>query len=396
VLASTFPRWEGDFTPPFVFHLSAGLAAKGHEVHVLAPHAKAAATEEQLGPLHVHRFRYAPSPLETLCYDAGMIENLRRKPIRWGLVPFFLAAEFLAVLWLVRRHRIDVIHAHWFLPQGLVAGLAKPFLRRPIVMTAHGADVFTTRSPFRRLLLRGAARSADVATVNSIPMHAELERLTGHDSQVIPMGVDTAQFRPNSDGDVGNGERVRSTPRLLFVGRLAEKKGVKYLVQALPEVLEASPNATLTIVGDGPERSDLAAQVRRLGLTEHVEFAGSVTNEQLPDWYRAADVFVAPSVVSAEGDTEALGVVLLEAAACGVPLVASNVGGISDIVRDGETGLLVAPESPSELARAILRLIQDERLRGQLSGNALRHVAANFSWESVTARFDALVRELSA
>jgi phosphatidylinositol alpha-1,6-mannosyltransferase len=173
-----------------------------------------------------------------------------------------------------------------------------------------------------------------------------------------------------------------------------EKKGVRYLIKAMPKILASEPKAVLTVVGDGPEKAALGGLVDELGLTSQVSFVGAVSNEKLHDHYTRSDVFVAPSIRDREGDTEALGVVILEAAASGTPIVATVVGGIPDIVTSYETGLLAEAANSDELAEAILCLAGDQELSKRLASNARRLVEAKFAWGSIVDRFDSLIEEV--
>ena len=390
VMASNFPRWKGDVWSPFIYYLAGGLADRGHEVHVLAPHAEGAAAEELFGNIHVHRFRYAPPGLEILCYGAGILQNLRRQPLLWLLVPLFLAAQLFALVGLIRKHRINLVHAHWFIPQGLVASIARTVVNRPIIMTAHAGDVYSAKGAIRKSLLRFSANRAASCTAVSHILAREFELRTGITPEVIPMGVDPSLFLPGADRAQTMIDKT-SGPNLLFVGRIAEKKGLTFLIQAIREVRTDYPNMKLTIVGDGGIRPDLEALTKKLDLDPIIEFKGSVENETLPGHLRRADIFVIPSIVDALGDQEGLPVVLLEAAACGVPIIATNVGGITDFVTDNETGLLVEPKSVDQLANAIRRLSADDLLRARISQAGRALVEERFSWDSIFNRFDALV-----
>lgn len=393
VMASTFPRWTGDSVPPFVHRLSAGLADRGHEIHVLAPHVAGAARHEVMDGIQVHRFVYAPVRMESLCYGGGILENLRRDRMRWSLVPPFMAAQFVAMLRLVRRHQIEAIHAHWLLPQGLLAAFGRPVVHCPVLLSAHGGDVFAMRTGVRRRLLTVAARRADVCTANSNAMQRELARLTGVDATVIPMGVDPSVFHPGDRG--GDCQPHAGGPHILFVGRLVEQKGARHLIEAMSVVRSVVGGARLQIVGDGPERASLEALTAKLDLAGCVDFLGAVPNSDLPAYYRRADLFVAPSVMSRDGgDTEGLGVVLLEAAASGLAMVASRIGGIPDVVEHEKTGLLVEPGDPEAIASAVTRLLSSEPLRYTLAANARRVVMERFSWQGVVDRFDGVFRSL--
>lgn len=393
VIASTFPRWTGDTVPPFVLHLSEGLAAAGHEIHVLAPHAPGAAREERIGSMRVHRFRYAPAVLERLSYDGGILENLRQRPVRWLLVPGFLVAEFAALLAIVRRNRIDLIHAHWFLPQGLVAAVARTVVSRPLVMSAHGSDVLAMRSGIRRRMLQFAARRADACTTVTNFLRSELYSATGVEAQVIPMGVDLETF---ASGDATAGRIHAKPPRrsILFVGRLVPQKGVRHLLEAMVRVREEIPTSRLVIVGDGPDRPALERRAAELGLGECVDFAGPLPHSEVTGRYREADVLVLPSVQNRQGQAEGLPVVLLEAGAAGLPVVASAIGGVPDLVNDGTTGLLVNPGESDEIATAVTDLLRDDALYTVVAGGLRDAVIARYSRESVVGQFDALFRSL--
>ena len=172
---------------------------------------------------------------------------------------------------------------------------------------------------------------------------------------------------------------------------LAEKKGVAYLISAMKSVIGEFPDCKLVIVGDGPEKKALVSQVQHLGLWGNIVFAGSLPNRELPPYYRAADAFILPSIVDSRGDTEGLGVVLLEAIAAGTPVIASSVGGIPDIVIDSRTGLLVRQKNPEQLASAIKKLLGSKVLSRRLSAAAKNHIAKKYSWQEVGSGFYSLL-----
>ncbi len=393
VLASTFPRWPDDTEPPFVYNLSRQLAQR-FEVVVLAPHAPGAKDVETMDGIEVHRFRYSwPAKTEQLAYG-GMLPNLKRNPLLWAQVPFFVASELLNTVRLVRSHEIDVIHAHWLVPQGLVAALAAMFLRKPAVVTAHGADVYGLRGKWTSAIKRWTLGRMTRVTAVSYNLAAAIQELDSDTPvEVISMGVDVTQFRRQRNALKVTQTLSASGPLILFVGRLAEKKGVQYLVDAMPAILASVPEATLVVVGDGPLRSDLERRARSLGITGSVHFVGARQPKDLPQYYSAADVLVAPSIVAEGGDTEAFGLVIAESMACGCPVVASDVGGIGDLIRHEKTGLLVPQRNPGELADAVGRLLSDDVLRQRLRRQASAHVKRNFAQTVIAARYETALRE---
>jgi glycosyltransferase involved in cell wall biosynthesis len=396
VLTSTFPRWPADREPPFVFELCRRLAM-ANQVLVIAPHCRGAAAEERLGEnLAVRRFRYAPASLESLAYEGGILEKLRSRRWRFLLVPFFLLGELVAAVRAVRSYRPDVIHAHWVVPQGVVALLAtavSPRKRRPaVVCTSHGADLFALRGPLAGQLKRWVARRAATLTVVSSAMTARALRLGASPERVhvMPMGVDArGRFAP-----MPSAQRARE--ELLFVGRLAAKKGVRHLLHAFALVRERLPAVRLTIVGGGPLEAELRAEANALGLDRHVVFAGAVPNEDLAMYYRRAAALVMPSVVAADGDQEGLGLVIGEALACECPVVASDLPAIRDLIEDGVTGVLSRQADVPDLANKIIYLLSDPVRASRLARDGRALVLARFDWQSVGQRYEELLSAVAS
>lgn len=385
VLTSTFPRWPADREPPFVFELCRRLAT-AHDVMVLAPHCRGAAVEERMADtLTVRRFRYAPVLLESLAYEGGILEKLRRGRWRVLLVPCFLIAELLAAMRAVRSHRPQVIHAHWLVPQGLVGLIAAAAGRgnRPaLVCTSHGSDLFALRGRLAEPLKRWVARRAAALTVVSAAMKSAALELgvPAASIRVMPMGVDARErFAPEA-------ARSRAGSELLFVGRLVAGKGVQHLLRALPLVREKLPDARLTIVGAGPLEAALRTQAHALGLDAHVAFAGAIPNDGLPAFYRRAAVLVMPSV-----GQEGLGLVIGEALACECPVVASDLPAVRELIEDGVTGLLAREGDVVDLAEKIVRTLRDPLRAAHQAREGRARVLERLDWQSVSRRYEELL-----
>lgn len=389
-LTSTFPRWAGDNEPRFVFDLCRALGAD-YDVHVVAPHCAGALERETLDGVTVHRFRYLPERWETLAYAGGIPGRLRARPARYLQVPFFLLGQMLAVLRLVRQLDARVLHAHWLLPQGLVAVLARAVCRtRPAVLcTAHGADFFALRSGMARWLLGQVARRAQCLTVVSRSMVAAARALGVAPARihVAPMGVDV-------EGTFVPGTEPREPGSVIFAGRLVAKKGAQHLLNAMADVVRQVPGARLTVIGDGPERTALEARCESPELRGHVTFTGALPQRELAGHLRRAAVAVFPFVVAADGDAEGLGLVVVEAQACGCPVIASDIPAVADTVRPGETGLVFPPGDERTLALAIVRILTEPALAEHLSGRARHFAREQFGWQTVSARYQKILDEL--
>ena len=389
VIATTFPRWENDTEPRFVFDLSKQLARKV-SLWVLAPHAPGAKMEEEIEGVKILRFPYFyPKRLQTLCYEGGILPKLKSRWLARLQLPFFLAAQFFSIWRTVRKYEINFIHCHWVIPQGFFVALLNTFSDIPYVLTAHGGDVYSFRkNSIIRLASGYALRRAETCTVNSQPTgHAVRNIRPGSAIRVIPMGVDTQRFHPaNSNPKLRKNLNITDS-FLLAVGRFAEKKGFRYLIQAMPEILQKKPNTKLVIIGFGPQEEELKRLVSQFGLGKAVLFVGSKAGEELAEHFATADIFIGPSVVTDSGDTEGQGVVFLEAMAAGTAVIASDVGGIKDIVRDFETGLLVPQKDSRAIVEKTLLLIDDQKLRKQLAVTGRRLAESEYSWEKTAERF---------
>lgn len=360
------------------------LQHRGIEVEVLAPAYRGLASQV-LDGVRVHRFRYAPRQLETLTHDQTAPDRVRERPWYLALVPGYVLAGALAASRLARTGRFDVIHAFWPVPHGLMGLVAKRTSGVPLVCTFFGVELTWLQSqlPFLGPLLRRIARGSDAVTAISRYTAARLRHAWPNgDVVVIPFGA-AATGTPAAVPPLPSARPAGI--HLLFVGRLVRRKGVDVLLQAMALLPD---EVSLRVVGDGPCRVDLERSARAMGLGYRVRFDGGIPDDALASRFDECDILVLPAVTDAKGDTEGLGVVLIEALTYGKPVIASDIGGIPDIVRNEETGLLVNPGDADALAAAISRMAADPSLRERLVANGRAHIERYFSW-------DAIVRDLS-
>jgi glycosyltransferase involved in cell wall biosynthesis len=374
----SYPRRSDDPAGVFVLGLARALVASGTEILVLAPSAPGLAPEEVIGDVPVRRFRYAPRAWETLAYTGTMAEqvsaSLRGKAALLGL----LWQGHRAVAKVVRSFSPDIVHAHWWFPSGLLA--AGGGRARPLVTTLHGSDVRLARAnAWAPLFFERVARHSAAVTAVSTWLADKARALApGLEVAVEPMPVDVALFTPGGP---------RHAAKFAFVGRLNTQKGIGVLLEALAATRSG---ASLDVVGDGPDRPSLEARAQSLGLALRVTFHGVLPQRLLIPLYRAATAVIVPS------EREGLGLVAVEAQLCEAPVIAFRSGGITDIVIDGETGLLVAPANAGALAGAMDALLVRAD-RGAALGRAGRSAAlARFSPDIVAARYRALYDRVRA
>ena len=391
VLTSTYPRWQGDTEPAFVHFLCRRLTGK-YRVIVLAPHYPGSLGKETVEGVLVYRFRYFFPFAENLAYNGGIIANLKNNILKWLLVPFFLASQSFHMLLLARKYKVSLIHAHWIIPQGLLAVLCRQLRlvskHTGILCTSHGGDLFSLQGGALQMLKRYTLRHCDHATVVSTAMRDRLEnmRCSTENISVQSMGVDlTTQFIPDKN--------AIKTRDIIYVGRLVEKKGVTTLIDSNNILKKDYPDLTVTIVGDGPERSSLAQQCQQLGIDKQVEFMGSIPNNRVPEFYQSAKIAVVPSIVAADGDQEGLGLVAVEALGCGCATIVSDLPALSDVVKHGDNGLVFGAGDAVQLQDRIDAVLSNESLYNHLTGNGRQSVIDKFDWHRVGARYLAIMEQ---
>jgi glycosyltransferase involved in cell wall biosynthesis len=390
VLASTYPRWQRDHEPGFVHELCKRLTGR-FDVHVLTSRSPGSSQHEVMDGVTVTRYAYAPRALETLVYDGGIAANLKRSPWKFALVPGFVAAMFFAARRIVREQQIAIMHAHWLIPQGVVARALARRAEIPFVVTSHGGDLFGLRSGWLTRWKRAVAADATAMTVVSGAMRDEAARLglRPRRLEVLPMGADMhGRFTPS--------HTPRSEDELLFVGRLVAKKGLPHLLDAMPEVLRQRPTTRLTIAGFGPGEAELKAQAARLGIAEQVRFLGAVVQADLPALYATAALLVAPFVRDASGDQEGLPVVLMEAVACGCPVLAGDVSGVRDLLGPDADDLCVVPADAARFSAAILATLAAPQAARTRALQLRQAIIERFDWAVIADRYGTLIQDCLA
>ncbi len=426
VIGSVYPRFQEDSEVPWLRSSIEHLKKAGVEIQVLAPSYKGLKSHDIDGT-HVNRFRYAPAAWEILTHEEGAPSKMASKPWLQLLAIPYIINGFIQCLRICRKWRPDVIHAHWPFPHAYIALGAAKLFKIPLVLNFHGAELLLIRKKkWVKPLLKFAIGRAQAVFANSSFTAGKIKAIRNVNVEWSPYGT-TLETKDNSGVILNEREdnlkrresqpclhgydrasKVGATPhpvtitphavngkfKILFVGRHIERKGIRYLIEAAKYL--PKDKFEIRIVGGGDLTEQLKQQAalldeRRETKDERTQsasiiFTGKLSPEDLANEYRTANVFTLPAIVDSKGDTEGLGVVLIEAMELGLPIVASNVGGIPDVVIDGESGILVPEKDPEALADAFKRLEENPSLIEKLLVGARKRINECFTWNGIIER----------
>jgi glycosyltransferase involved in cell wall biosynthesis len=390
MVTTSYPRFPGDSVGTFMEPIARSVAARGHEVHVVAPwHPLVNRPAEDSG-VHLHFYRYAPvRSLNVFGYAAAMRADVSLRGAAYIAAPLALAAGWRAARSVAQRFRATVMHGHWVVPGGVTAAAAAPGL--PLVISLHGSDVYVaeTVAP-ARIAARQAFRRAGFVTACSADLARRAVALGAAPERIetVPYGVDVERFRPDVQARLIERQQLavrEGTPLVVGAGRLVRKKGFEYLIDAMVRL----PAAVLALAGDGTLASDLRERARAAGVADRVRFLGNLTQDRVGGLLAAADVVCIPSVRDDSGNVDGLPNVLMEALASGTPVVTTAAGGILSVVEDGVTAFVVPERDSAAIAACMARIIEQPAAGRQVGAAARRLVDERFGWNRAAERFEA-------
>jgi phosphatidylinositol alpha-mannosyltransferase len=356
-----------------VHNLSVALSSIGHSVSILTTSFKLKINDEVKTDIPVQRFGRA----------LLIPGNKSYATFPFGLKIPFQVRNFL------RKNHFDVIHMHGIFPPE-IGFWALHYSRAVNVTTINtynekllAVPISLIEGLFKRYLVKLHGRIAISSACKS-----SIERFIPGDYRIIPHGVDIHAFSPQTPpfADLSR----FGCPVLLFLGRIDKRKGLEVILKALPRILKELGTVKLVVVGTGPELASAQALTNRLGIQQAVVFKGFVPREDLPRYYASCDTYISPAIGG-----EAQGIVLLEGMASGKAVIASNIAGYNETIRNGETGLLFPPGDAEALSRTVMTVLQNTDLRKRLERNGRQESIAN-SWQSVAQRIENYYYELLA
>ncbi|MDY6388471.1 MAG: glycosyltransferase [Fibrobacter sp.] len=436
VIGSVYPRFHEDAEVPWLRTSIAHLKKAGLDIQVLAPAYKGLKSHEIDG-IKVNRFRYAPANWEMLTHEEGAPSKMASKPWLQLLAIPYIISGFFKCIKICRKFKPDIIHAHWPFPHAYIALGAAKLFRIPLVLNFHGAELLLIRKKkWVKPLLKFAIGQAQAVFANSsftaskikalrdvtvewspygTTLETKDERRETREGGSLPLASATASATPSSGrtalsdpslsahghqgGEVSpqrpSPHPVQGKFKILFVGRHIERKGICYLIEAAKYLPRDQFEIRIVGVGDLTEELKKLASESATPNSAEIIFTGKLSPEALANEYRTANVFTLPAIVDSKGDTEGLGVVLIEAMELGLPIVASNVGGIPDVVVDGVSGILVPEKDPQALASAYKRLAAEPELVKQLLAGSRKRIAECFTWDGIIERQIAVYNKLA-
>lgn len=335
-------------------NIAKNLAQRGHEVHVITWLDAGFPRDGRQDGFYVHR--------------------VFGKNIRY-LTPVLFWFKILLCL---RSIHPDIVHIQ-NIRLGIPAFFSKKFFNTPYVIYARGSENIHHLSFFHSYMLKLTVSNANKVLVLTQDMKDNLKSIYNGDIVVIPNGIDLNLFN-----NLSKHETLEVTTKsIIFIGRLLPIKGLEYLLRAMEIIHHQNNNILLILVGDGTQRKFLEGMIKELLLEKVVIFKGTIQNTEVPHQLSQADVFVLPSL------SEGFPNVILEAMAAGLPIVATNVGGLAEIIKDKENGYLVEPKNPEQLAQKLLLILENPEIQKNMSYMNIQK-AKEYSWESVACDLETI------
>lgn len=400
IITHSFPRFKGDTATPFMGNLAESLGKVATQIFILTPYDPKIKTKNR-GPFKIITYKYIfPRSLHLLGYARTFQSGKNLNMITYLLSPFMYLFGFLALLKLVKKEKIDLISAHWMIPNGFIARLVNIITQVPYTVTIPGADVHMGgENELFRQMVGFASLGANWVISDSPYYITQLNQLGFYPKKIsiIRYGVNTTVFKIIPQDKILL-KQLGIKPEekvVLAVGRLVAQKGFIYLIKAFAQVLEQIPSAKLVIVGDGYEKVNLINEVNKLKIESQVIFPGTISYDQLIKFYNLADVFAMPSIKDQAGNLDASPVAMMEAMACGVPVIATKFAGNEDLVINDRTGYLVKEKSSQEIAEAIIKLSKKADKR-QIQQQVRQIAIANFSIRQITKRYLEIFKKINS
>lgn len=384
ILTTSFPAYKGHLQSPFVYNLTKALAAKGAEVDVICPFYKNSKNKEEvIDSIRIHRAQYFfPLFFQKLTSKGGVAAQLKSSLISKLQLPFFM----LSLLLKTRKYtkKCDVIHAQWALA-ALIGVFYKKLYKKPLVLTTRGADItMSLKSKLLRKILIYVLNNCDAITTICGDFKDQMVKLGIKPDKItrISNGIDS-EFKPRDKELIRKRLKLPKDKKIiLFVGWLIERKGIRYLVKAISPIIKKHKDTIFLIVGEGILKEELEKIIEKNNIKKNVFFLGSKNPNEIPYWMNAADIFILPTLSDGRPNT------VIEAMACGVPTITTNVPGPSEVVENNKTGLLINSRSAKDIEKSIIKLLENSKLREKYAKAAANWIKTKgWTWEACADKY---------
>lgn len=395
-LTHAYPRFTNDTTAPFIESIAETLQKNGVDVTVLTPDTPKFSRTTSDHNVNLKTYRYFfPRQLQRLGYSNTLINDVQLKKYVYLLAPFMCLSSIFNLMRLHRKYHFDVIHAQWLLPNGFVSAIIAKIFKTPLVITLHGSDIFVSKlNPIFKQIAKWTLKQAAMVTSVTptflvdiadfgVPEERRCLTLYGVDPDIFiaPPYQQLTELREKLD-------IPENQPIIFALGRVVLKKGFDILIRTLFLMKESGfPNVTLVIGGDGSDLGRLKNLADELGISESVRFPGAIPRSTVPTYFYLCDIFAFPAVFDPKGNVDGCPNVILEAMACGKPVVASGISGIPAVVKDGKTGILTTEKDVQHLAGALVELLEDTSKRNQFGVAGRQRILNKFTWDKVIDQF---------
>jgi len=375
-LSTTYPESNNPTKGSFVHLLNKEIVKQEHKVITVTPHIQNSPVNEIMDNVRIKRFKYLPQKYEN--FEGGIAESTNKSKLHILkavlMILFFIGTAIKVCI----KEKPDIIHAHWAFPSAFVGYLLAKIFRRKLFVTVYAAEFAVLRKRFRilrpliKIIFNESTKIIGItsfATKKAIEYGAHQDKVT----VIRPIPNYVKSHYSEKEKTKYRNELVESNQKIvLFVGRLIEHKGVSYLIKSM--VGFSKDEIKLIVAGGGPQYDTLVELVKQLQKDDQITFVKNPTDQNLGLLYQIADVFVLPSIDDSQGDTEGLGLVMIEAMKCKIPVIATNVGGAVEIIKDGYNGLIARQKDPESLTECIKKIFKEEQLSKQLVSNSQKTI----------------------
>ena len=395
LLTHGYPRYPSDTTAPFIESIAETLQKHGMSVTVLTPDTPKFTRTTADHSVNLKTYRYFfPRQLQRLGYSNTLVNDCELKKYVYLLAPFMCLSAIFHLLLLHRKHRFDVIHAHWLLPNGFIGAIISKLCKIPVVITLHGSDLFVAKlNPFFKWMSKWTLKQT-VKVTSSSPIFLQMVETLGAAKEkqcLINHGTTPAEFPPAGHQQLVDLRQTLSIPEdhliVFSLGRIVLKKGFEYLIQALPQIREKVSNVTVIIGGDGSDLPRLKSIAKAQGISEYIRFPRTISRADVSVYFHLCDIFTLPAVFDPKGNVDGCPIVIMEAMACGKSVVVTDISGIPQAVLHDKTGFLVEEKDPDALATAIVSLLTDSEKRTRFGSAGQQRLLHELTWEKTIQQF---------